>query len=123
MIAVVMVALGSGLGALSRYFLSHWLQARELSRTVAATLAVNLSGCLAAGLLAGFLDSSGALAWSLLMTGFLGSYTTVSSFSLETLGLWQSERRGMAAAYLLASLIGGLALAGAGLAIAGGSGT
>lgn len=122
MIDAVMVALGSALGAVSRHAVAHWFSRFDFSRPVASTLVVNLSGCLAAGLLAGLLDPSDTFSGSLLMTGFLGSYTTISAFSLETLDLWQSGCRWVAAGYALVSLLGGLALAGFGLVIAGGSG-
>ncbi len=58
-----------------------------------ATLLVNSSGALAMGLVAAMLaakpDMSGA--GLVMMVGFLGSYTTVSSFSLQTISLWQSH--------------------------------
>lgn len=82
-----------------------------------ATLGVNLVGSLAIGMLAGLLAGKDAarLFW---VTGLLGGFTTFSSFSLETLGLLQSGRTGAAAAYVLASVLGGLALAGLGWAAA-----
>ncbi len=114
MVEMMMIALGSALGAVSRFVLGHWLLRRGFRHPVVATLAVNLSGCLLAGFLAGYPGPIQALTASLLLTGYLGSYTTVSSFSLETLGLWNGGRRGLATGYVLVSLIGGLALAALG---------
>jgi CrcB protein len=58
-----------------------------------AILLVNASGALAIGVVAAMLaakpDMSGA--GLVIMVGFLGSYTTVSSFSLQTISLWQSR--------------------------------
>lgn len=111
---ILLVAVGSALGAMARFALGQWLLRADFSQLVAATLGVNLSGCAAAGFLAACAGSSHLLVAGFLVTGFLGSYTTVSSFSLETLGMWQSGRRVTAAAYVLVSTAGGLLLARAG---------
>ncbi|WP_444679425.1 CrcB family protein [Halomonas sp. E19] len=83
------------------------------------TLAVNLSGAFAAGVLAGLLgmphgELSPAPAWLGLVVGGLGGYTTVSSLSLQTLALWQSGRTHAALANLGATLGAGLTLAALG---------
>ncbi|WP_290610320.1 fluoride efflux transporter FluC [Arsukibacterium sp. UBA3155] len=54
-----------------------------------ATLLVNSSGALAIGVVAAMPDLS--TLGLIMMVGFLGSYTTVSSFSLQTISLWQSR--------------------------------
>jgi CrcB protein len=79
-----------------------------------ATLVVNLTGSGLAGCLAGAMLPQGPVWSALLLAGFLGSYTTVSAVSLETVGLWQSGHRAPAVAYVLASTAGALALAAAG---------
>jgi fluoride exporter len=89
--SLIWVALGSAFGGAARYFLSG-LVGRNVGETFPwGTLAVNVSGCFAVGLLAvaGNGSDSGSLPawWSLAVVGFLGSYTTVSSFSLQTLTL------------------------------------
>lgn len=58
-----------------------------------ATLLINASGALFIGLVAALLTTHADLStWALpVSVGFLGSYTTVSSFSLQTLSLWQSH--------------------------------
>lgn len=120
---MMMVAVGSALGAVSRFALGHWLLQRGFRHPVAATLAVNLSGCLLAGFLAGYPGPLQTLTARFLLTGYLGSYTTVSTFSLETLGLWNQGRRGLATGYILVSLVGGLALAALGWFVAEGLAT
>ena len=80
------------------------------------TLVVNLSGALAigvvGGLVTGLASGVGWLAtpgaWLVIVTGFLGSYTTVSSFSLQTLSLFHEGHSGRALANILLSLAGGL---------------
>ncbi len=106
-----LVALGSAAGTVARFALGQWVLRRDFRYPLSATLAVNLSGCALAGLLAGSAWQSNAYLVAFLATGFLGSYTTVSSFSLETVSLWQSGRRGRAAVYVLASVLVGLVLA------------
>lgn len=114
MTEILLVAGGSALGAMARFALGQWLLRRDSRHPYLATLAVNLSGCGLAGWLAGAAWPSQPLLSTFLGTGFLASYTTVSSFSLETLGLWNAGRRGRAGAYVLSSMIGGLILAWAG---------
>lgn len=118
-----MVATGSALGAVTRFELGHRLLAARVPYPLVATLLVNLSGCLFAGLLAGYLSGPQTAATAFLATGFLGSYTTVSSFSLETLGAWQSGHRRLAASYVVTSLAGGLLLARAGWWLGAGIGS
>lgn len=113
----LLVFVGGGLGAVLRYGTTLALPRPDAAAFPWATLAVNLAGSLAIGVLAGVLVGKDAarLFW---VTGLLGGFTTFSAFSLETLGLLQSGRTGAAAAYVLASVLGGLALAGLGWAMA-----
>jgi CrcB protein len=88
--AVIWVALGSVLGGPARYFVSG-LVGRHVGETFPwGTMAVNVSGALVAGLLAaatvkGLMPMPAG--WQFAVTGFLGAYTTVSSFSLQTMAL------------------------------------
>jgi CrcB protein len=87
---LVWVALGSVLGGPARYFVSGFVGRRVGETFPWGTVAVNVSGAFAAGIITAaaigsiFLTSA---AWQFAVTGFLGSYTTVSSFSLQTLAL------------------------------------
>lgn len=117
---ILAVALGSAFGTLVRFMLGQWFLARDFRQPLVATLAVNLSGCAAAGFVAGALGPHQIQAVSLMLAGFLGSYTTVSSFSLETLGMWQAGRRGLATSYVVVSIAGGLLLARTGAVLASG---
>ena len=90
------VLAGSALGGMARYWLSG-LVARHFGETYPwGTLVVNVSGALAAGLLLGVtVAMAGAMpvfVLQLLLLGFLGSYTTVSSFSLQTLQLARNRQ-------------------------------
>jgi CrcB protein len=89
--ALVWVVLGSVLGGPARYFVSGVI-GRHVGETFPwGTMVVNISGAFVIGLLAAAASLDGTLpmpvAWQFAATGFLGSYTTVSSFSLQTLAL------------------------------------
>lgn len=101
------VAIGGGLGAISRYAVSLLVQAQLLTGFPLATFTVNISGCFLAGLLAGFGQNQEFLNWQLkllLVTGFLGSFTTFSAFGLESLLLLRKQEYGMLFLYVAGSL-------------------
>lgn len=111
------MALGSAAGGMLRHAVSGWV-ARRIGETFPwGTLAVNVSGAFAIGMMAGAYAARGiapaaSWPWLLLATGVLGSYTTVSSLSLQTLLLMREGARKRAAGYLGASLLlGGIAVA------------
>jgi fluoride exporter len=85
--ALLAVALGSALGGMARYWLGTLIDRRSDGSWPTGTLVVNFSGAFCIGLASAILgtDELTSLPWALLVTGFLGSYTTVSSFSLQTL--------------------------------------
>lgn len=120
MMQVLLVGLGGACGACARFWLSG-VVARRFGETFPwGTLVVNVSGAFAIGLLAArFMSTEGIAApwrdaWLLLVTGTLGSYTTVSSFSLQTLALARAGEGARAAMNVLASLCFCLAAAFAG---------
>ena len=119
MLQVAFVAVFGALGALAR-----WGTSRLLGPTEAgipwATLAVNGIGSFALGLLTGWCLSTNALdeRWRLaLATGFLGSFTTFSTFSVETVQLADSGRYGLAVANTALHFIVGLGAAVIGYAL------
>jgi CrcB protein len=104
--AVMRVALGAAVGP--RAF--PW-----------ATLAVNLAGCLAIGVLHEWLSARAALSplWRpALIGGLLGGFTTFSAFGLETWALLQSGRAGAAVVYALGSVALGVLGTAVGIALA-----
>lgn len=122
--SLLMVAGGGALGGMSRLAVGNGVTGRLGARFPWGTLAVNLSGALLMGLLAGGLGLPGPEGpnpgWALLAVGLLGGYTTVSSFSLQTLLLWRQGRTGAALVNVLATLLVGLAALGLGVWLAGG---
>lgn len=88
---LALVAAGSALGGMARFVVSG-LVARAIGETFPwGTLVVNVTGAFSIGVLACLADDNHLAnwpqTWPLAVTGFLGSYTTVSSFSLQTLAL------------------------------------
>jgi fluoride exporter len=116
----VLVALGATVGTPARFFVSGVI-ARRFGETFPwGTLVVNVSGCLIMGGVAAFAKahdlSAGSAAWLLAATGFLGSYTTVSSFALQTRALVSDGEHRPAIGYILLSLVLCLAAVGGGFA-------
>ena len=117
--ASLQVALGGALGAVLRYqtggAVARWLGPSAAAAFPWATLAVNVTGSFAMGLLAGWLARhDGAEGWRLLLgVGLLGGFTTFSAFSLEAVALWQ-RAPALSVAYVAASVVlgGALYLAG-----------
>jgi CrcB protein len=115
--ASLLVALGGGVGAWLRYAVGRLL---GVTGFPVATLAVNVIGSLAMGLLAGWLARHGAAeGWRLLLAvGVLGGFTTFSAFSLELVLMLQRGEAGAAFAYAGLSLLLGISALYAGLAAA-----
>lgn len=117
MTSYLAIALGGALGGALRYLLGSLVDRRHAGHFPWGTLLVNTSGALIAGALAaafahfGLLGSTAAAA---LLIGACGSYTTVSSFSLQALTLMQSGHAGRATLYVLLSVAGCLLAAAAG---------
>lgn len=105
------VGVGSALGALARWLISEALQGAPGSGFPWGTLWVNVLGSLLIGAYAARIAPGGC--WHdhgpalrlFVMTGFCGGFTTFSVFSLETLLLAQAGRLGLAATYVIASLV------------------
>lgn len=92
----LIIFLGAGLGGLLRYWISRWITASFGGHFPYGTLVVNLSGCFLMGLLFVLLlerfGTIGAQMRALVLIGFLGGYTTFSSFSIETINLFESGK-------------------------------
>ena len=109
---VLGVALGGVFGALSRYGLDTLVERRTESSFPWGTLVVNVTGCLAVGLvIAALVDRGRAPEWLRigLVVGFCGSYTTFSTFAQETLDLAETRDLALAGAVVAANVLVGLA--------------
>jgi CrcB protein len=108
MSAGLLLGLGllGGAGAIARFLLDGAVSARLGRAFPYGTLAVNLSGAFALGVLVG--AQLGENAYALAATGFLGAYTTFSTWMLETHRLAEDGRTRAAVANLAVSLALGL---------------
>ncbi|HEX7298865.1 MAG TPA: fluoride efflux transporter CrcB [Solirubrobacteraceae bacterium] len=104
-------------GAYARYAVAATVTGRRPGAFPWGTFVINLSGGLVLGVLTG-LDVTGD-ALFVLGTGFLGGYTTFSTWMVEAQRLGEDAEFGLIAAYLLGSMVAGLAATGAGWALAG----
>jgi fluoride exporter len=111
-VGYLLVFLGGGLGSVARYGLSV-LGMRWLGQGFPwPTLLINIAGSALMGLLTGWLAVQGSAPQALrlfIATGVLGGFTTFSTFSLETVLLYERGQVGLAVAYVAASIGVGIA--------------
>ena len=115
------VGIFGALGCLSRYLLSSWIHALAAGPIPFGTLAVNVGGSLAIGLLMGGDLHHPLLGGNLrigLAVGFLGGFTTFSTFSYETVRLMENGSTGAAFCNVLLNVVLCLLAAWAGIVIA-----
>ena len=119
---IVLIAVGSALGGVARYWMSGLIAERVGETFPWGTLAVNVLGCAIIGVLAGLHDSArmplSAGARGFLMIGVLGGFTTFSSFSLQTLQRIQEGDWFRAGANVVLSVVLCLAAVAGGYALA-----
>lgn len=115
---ILAIAAGGALGAVLRYLLSGWVQGLGGTRFPWGTLAVNVVGSFALGLLmAGLIEHAvtGPTTRTFWTIGVMGAFTTFSTFSYETLALLSIGDWSAAIANVVANLGLGLAAALLGL--------
>jgi fluoride exporter len=118
---ILLVGLAGLLGTLCRYWLSGVVVRRYGETFPAGTLAVNLLGCFAIGLLFQLMQERydfSETARAAVFVGLLGGFTTFSSYGLQTFALLREGRPGLAAANVVASNLLGVLLVWAGFAAA-----
>ncbi len=120
---MLLVAIGfaGALGALARYGVSlaalRWL-GEEFPY---GTLFVNLSGCFLLGVIAELTMEDAGLApetRAILGTGFVGAFTTFSTFGVETYRAMQAGSWGVAASNVAINVVGGIVLVAPGVSLA-----
>jgi CrcB protein len=111
------IGLVGGLGAIARFALDGAVSARTTSGFPLGTLAVNLTGALALGILVGAALSSDA--YRLVGIGFVGAYTTFSTWVFESHRLGEDGQLRLGAANFVLSLVLGVLLAWVGRHIGG----
>ena len=110
----IAIAVGGALGSMARHGVNHLVHVRWLTtRFPVGTVAVNVAGCLAIGLLAGLLASERIALrahWrEFVFVGLLGGFTTFSTFGLDTFLLARTHSAGQAGLSVAIQVVGGLA--------------
>ena len=117
---IVLIAVGGAAGAVARYLVDATISQRWPSALPWGTLAVNLSGSLVLGVLFALTVERGVLPASSrapVMIGFIGAYTTFSTFMLESWRLVEDGAVGFAVANIVGSCLLGLVAVFIGVAI------
>ncbi len=122
---ILAVAFGGALGASARYGVARMAMAMFKEHSLAlpaATLTVNVAGCLAVGLVLPWLlsresDGSPHHLRLLVVVGALGAFTTYSTFGVETFTLWREGKVGIALGSVLLHLVLGFAAVAVGVMI------
>jgi CrcB protein len=118
-VIIVGLVIAGACGALLRYLVDHEVQQRVGSDFPLGILLVNVSGCLVLGVLTGSALHHGVSGRWLTVagTGFVGAYTTFSTFSLDTVRLIGEEDWVSALVNVVVSLAAGVGAAALGLAL------
>ena len=116
----LLIALGGALGSVARYWIGSTVGSRMGVRFPIGTLVVNLSACVVIGFALTFLSRRLEIdpAWRYFATiGFIGAYSTFSTFEWETLDTLRSGAFALAASYAVGSLVLGLGATWCGAAL------
>jgi fluoride exporter len=121
LLGVLAIAAGAVPGALSRYYLTEFCKRVLGTNFPYGTFVINMTGCFLMGFsftlfrgIKGFPQEVDLL----VRTGFLGSYTTFSTYGYDTLKLWRNNQPGTTLFYWMGSAILGLVGLGVGCALA-----
>ncbi len=106
--AALLIFAGGGLGSLMRYFLGKWITGLHQLNFPLGTLAANVVACFVLGLVVGYSDQrqllspDGRIFWAI---GFCGGFSTFSTFSYETLQLFQQQALASGLLYVAVSVV------------------
>jgi CrcB protein len=120
MLVVVAVAVGGAAGSLARYGLDRFIEHHVITVFQWSTFTINVTGCFLAGLaVAALVDRHHLPPWVRIgiVVGFLGTYTTFSTFSQETRDLLAAGHGALAVMNALGSTFVGVSAVIAGIAL------
>ena len=115
------IALGGSLGSIARYWVGSTISGRLGTKFPYGTFVINVSACIIIGFVLTFLGKRADLnpAWRFLIpVGFVGAYSTFSTYEWETLSTLRTGAFALAAFYAVISLFLGLAAVWCGSIIA-----
>jgi fluoride exporter len=117
----LLISIGAVLGANARYWVGDWAARKWGSAFPVGTLIINLSGSFILGFFMTFFMEKLKIdpAWRLLVaTGFLGAYTTFSTYTFESLALFRKRQWAAGLFNLFGSAFAGVACAASGMLLA-----
>ena len=117
----ILIAIGGSLGSIARYWVGSTIAGRLGTKFPYGTFVINVSACIVIGFALTFLGKRADLnpAWRFLIpVGFVGAYSTFSTYEWETLSTLRSGAFALAALYAFISLFLGLAAAWCGSRLA-----
>jgi CrcB protein len=117
----LLIAFGGALGSMARYWVGSTIANRVGTKFPYGTFVINITACVIIGFSLTFLAKRAGLnpAWRFLVpVGFIGAYSTFSTYEWETLSTMRTGAFFLAALYAISSLILGLAAVWGGSAIA-----
>lgn len=112
---LLFIALGGASGAVSRHLLANWIHGLWEGKLPLGTLLVNVIGSFAIGIVYVLVVERQLVHadWrGVLMVGFLGAFTTFSTFSLETIALMEAGHSVQAVGYMFGSAVVCVLMAG-----------
>ncbi|GAB6181791.1 fluoride efflux transporter CrcB [Desulfotomaculum defluvii] len=112
----LLVAVGGFLGAMSRFGLNNYIQSKHNKPFPFGTFTINITGSFLLGLLFGYKQLPSEM-FFLLGTGFMGAFTTFSTFELEAVELMRKKEAVTSLLYLVVSVVVGVILAYGGFII------
>lgn len=117
MMEALLVATGGFFGAITRFAISNWFKKRNKTSFPIATFFINITGAF----LLGYIIGNGVTtSWQLLLgTGFMGAFTTFSTFKLESVQLFNGKNFGILFLYLSATYTIGILFAFLGMKLGG----
>jgi len=117
----LLIAVGGALGTVARYWVGSTISGRLGARFPYGTFVINITACIILGFTLTYMGKRADLnpAWRyFLPVGFIGAYSTFSTYEWETLSTLRSGAFAMGALYAVGSLVLGLAAVWAGTALA-----
>jgi len=108
MMSYLVVFVGAGVGGAIRHGMNIWVARLLGTHFPWHTFAINVTGSLVMGLVAGWFAMKGGMAGHsrlFLATGVLGGYTTFSAYSLDAVLLWERHEHLLAALYVGGSVV------------------
>ncbi|WP_018298628.1 fluoride efflux transporter CrcB [Fangia hongkongensis] len=112
MVTILLVGVGGAFGSIARFSLAFWITKLMGKAFPYGILLINILGCLLIGILAAYFQKTKLFDHiislhlrNLLITGFLGGFTTFSSFSLDALMLFEKGFWLKALSYIILSVV------------------